>query len=116
MGRSPNAKFQVCQNCNKPLTTEHLFAMYCFECQPIKRAAALEKAKHPKYVEKEIQPWPLEERFIEIRYSDVSMGITCPKCKRQIDYSPKMQEWELKCDKCKLKFWIETKVMVKNIL
>lgn len=104
-------KYKECAMCGKTLTTEHHFSKYCHEC---KARIEYEVEVHKAIKEPEFKPFELSPQFIDVRYKDISLGITCPECGYQVDANSKMQDWEIKCDACKLLFTVDVVVRVNK--
>lgn len=110
MGR----KYDKCQKCGGAFTDEHHFSKYCKKCKAeIEQQVEVEVVKETE-VTKDLTPFDLSADHYEIRHKDITMGIRCPECGREIDVRPGLQAWEIKCDYCKLLFTIETNVRVSR--
>jgi len=99
--------------CGGEFTDEHHFSKYCKNCKAkMEFTVKMQADKETQDKAKSWKTFDLSENFIEYRYKEISLGITCPECGYQVDASSKLQPWEIKCDKCKLLFTIDTVVRV----
>jgi DNA-directed RNA polymerase subunit RPC12/RpoP len=99
--------------CGGEFTDEHHFSKYCKNCKAkIEYTVEMEKVSKVRAESEDWRPFQLSPQFYEIRHKEITMGIKCPECGHEIDVYPGVQDWEIKCDSCKLLFTIDIAVNV----